>query len=130
MAGLTRKYPQAAYAGPHKYLKQEWAFIQRATQVLAEDFRPVEKTLQEEFLPVLFLGAAEHMPDRTITGFPVKHAGPAILDLTLTAQVNWTASCAVTRNLVAALWSSVKFCSGDHTQLLTKGRADICSKKV
>ena len=58
------------------------------------------------------------MPNRTIMGLPVKHAGLAIPDPTQTKNSNWTVSCMVTRNLVTDLGGSVEFHSGYHIQLL------------
>ena len=129
MAGVAHKHPQAAYVGLQKSLQQEWAFVQRATKGLGEDFQPVEKALWEGFLPDLFHGATEHMPDWTITGLPVKHAGLAIPDPAHMAKGNWTASCVVTGHLVAALRGRVEFRSGDHTQLLTDDRKEIRRQK-
>ena len=45
MSGVAHNHPQAAYAGLQKSLKQEWVFVQCATQRLGDDFRPVEKAL-------------------------------------------------------------------------------------
>ena len=65
------------------------------------------------------------MTGKTITLFPVKHAGLAIPDPIQTAHDNWTASCVVTGNLVVALRGRVDFLSGYHSQLLTNSRAEI-----
>ena len=73
------------------------------TQGRRDYFRPSEKALQEDFLPDLFLGAEAHMPDRSIMVFSAKHSGLVILDMTLNAQGNLTASCMVTRHIVALL---------------------------
>ena len=62
--------------------------------------------------------------------FPVNHGGISILDLTLTAQVNWTAMCVITGHLFVSLQIPVEFCSGDHTQLLTNARSEIWRQKV
>ena len=93
---MTRNHPQAAYYCLKKSLQQEWDFVKRDTQGLGEEFRPVEKALPRELLIFLFLGTEYHMPEWTITGFPVKHAGIKILDMTQTAQGNWTVLCVVT----------------------------------
>ena len=50
-------------------LQQYWYFVQRATQGLGEDFRPVGKSLKEEFLLTLFLRMEVHIMGRKITGF-------------------------------------------------------------
>ena len=85
----------------------------------------MEKALQEEFLPALFLGEDTTIPGRSIAGFMVKRSDIAIPDPTLTSQGNWMLSCVVSGQLVADLQGRVKFRSGDHGQLLRYGRADI-----
>ena len=109
MAGVDHKHLQAAYVGLQKYLQQEWSFIQRTTQGRGEEFWSIEKALWEELLPDLFLGAEEHMPDQTIMGFPVEHAGLTMIDPTQTSQRNWNALDVVTRDLITALRGRVKF---------------------
>ena len=69
MDGVAHKHPQAAYTGLHMSLQQYWYFVQRATQGLGEDFRPVGKSLKEEFLLTLFLRMEVHIMGRKITGF-------------------------------------------------------------
>ena len=121
MTGVAREHLQAAYMVLQKSLQQEWYFVQRTTQGLGLEFRPVNKALREEFFPVLFIEAEAHMLGHKITGFPVKHAGMVIPYPILMAQGNWATSCIVTRHLVAALFDRVEFRSSDHAQLLTYG---------
>ena len=99
--------------------------MKRSTQGLGMEFWPVEKSLREEFLPDLFLGAEVHMPDRKVTGLTVKHSWLAIPDPTLMAHGNWNTLCVVTEHLVVDLCSRIKFRSGDHAKLLTSGHTDI-----
>ena len=54
LAGVSHKHPQSAYAGLQKSLHQEWAFVHRDTPGIGDAFGPVEKALQENFLPELF----------------------------------------------------------------------------
>ena len=88
MDGVAHKHPQAAYTGLHMSLQQYWYFVQRATQGLGEDFWPVEKALQKEFLQSLFLREEAHLLGRPIMEFTVKHAGLAIPYPNPTAQGN------------------------------------------
>ena len=111
--------------GLNKSLQQKWALVQRATPVLGEEIRLVEKSLREDLLPNLFLREVEYMHDRKITRFLVKHEELAILDPTLMAQINWTALCVVTRPLVADLRGRVEFHPRDHSQLLADFRTEI-----
>ena len=85
----------------------------------------MEKALREEFLPYLFLRAAEHMSKWKVMRFPAKNAGLKIPDPTLTSQGNWNVSCMVTGHLIADLRGYFEFLSGDHGQLPTNDRAEI-----
>ena len=59
--------------------------MQRVTPGIGNAFVPVEKALQEIFLPALFKGLGEGSPERGFTRLPVKQAGLALPDPTLTA---------------------------------------------
>ena len=85
LAGVSRKHLQSTYAGLQKSLRQEWAFMQRVTLGIGNAFSPVEKALQETFLPALFERLEEVAPERGVTRLPVKQAGLALPDPTLTA---------------------------------------------
>ena len=51
----------------------------------------------------LFKGLQEGVPERGVTGLPIKQAGLALPDPYQTAPENWTTSCVITGHLVAAL---------------------------
>ena len=72
LAGVTRKHLQSAYAVLQKSLQQEWAFVQRVTPGIGEEFGPVEEEIAKAFLPALFEGVRDGAPGREITRFPVK----------------------------------------------------------
>ena len=59
--------------------------MQRVTPGIGDAFSPVKKGLQEIFLPDLFEGLVEGAPERGFTRLPVKQAGLALPDPTLTA---------------------------------------------
>ena len=97
---MARKHQQSAYAGLQKSLQQEWAFVQRVTPGIRDAFGPVEEDIAKAFLLELIEGVGEGAPGRDITHLPVKLAGMALPDLTLTAPENWQASCVITGHLV------------------------------
>ena len=103
LAGVSRKHLKSAYAGLQKSLQKECAFVQRVTPVIGDAFGPVEKALRETLLPEIFEGLGEGAPERGVTCLLAKQAGLEIPYPTLTASENWTASCVITGNLVAAL---------------------------
>jgi hypothetical protein len=89
---VAEQYPQAAYAGLQKSLQQEWQFLQCVTKGLGDEFRNIEKALQKDFLPALF---GDDLADNILgqlVSLPVKKAGLAIQDPTMSVESNWTAS--------------------------------------
>ena len=118
LARVSRKQPQYSYAGLQKSLQKEWAFVQRVTPGIGDAFEPVEKAMQETFIPDLFEGLGEGALDRGVTDLSVKQAGLALPDTTYTAPENWTASCVITGHLVAALRGQVELGTADHSACL------------
>ena len=92
--------------------------MQRVNPVVGATFGPVEEALKEIFLPALYEGLREGVPERGITRLPVKQAGLALPDPTQTSPENWTAPCVITVHLVAALRGQVEFGTGDHLACL------------
>ena len=109
LSGVAPKHPQSAYAGLQKSLQQEWAFVQWVTPGVGDSFGYVETALKETFVPALFKGMRESVPEREVTRLPVKQAGLALLGPSQMAPENWTASCVITGHLVAALRGQVEF---------------------
>ena len=92
--------------------------MQRVTPGVGDAFRLVETALTETFVPALFEGLSEGVPERGVTRLPVKQAGLALLNPSQTAPENWTASCVITGHLVAALRGQVEFRTADHSACL------------
>ena len=59
LAGLSRKHPQSAYAGLNNSIQQEWAFVQRVTPGIGDDFDLIDKAVREAFFLALFQGLGE-----------------------------------------------------------------------
>ena len=117
LAYVASSYPQTAYAGLQKSLQQEWQYIQRVSEDIAEYFAPIEESICKTFLPALF--GESHLDDnyrRPLSTLPVKHSGLAIPDPTLTASDNYKTSTLVCGHLVQAIRtdSEVKFSLADH----------------
>ena len=62
LAGVSCKHSQSTYAVLQKSLQQEWAFVQGITPGIVNAFVPVEKALQDTFVPDLFDGLGEGAP--------------------------------------------------------------------
>ena len=72
LARVSRKQPQYSYAGLQKSLQKEWAFVQRVTPGIGDAFGLVEKALRETFVPALFEGLVNGIPERGVTRLLVK----------------------------------------------------------
>ena len=105
-----------------KSFHQEWAFVQHFTPDIGMDFQAVEDELCYTFLPSLFQGSTSQIPRSAITGLPFIHNGISLPNPTQTVGTNWTASCMITGNLVAALRETAKLRSGNHALLMEEGR--------
>ena len=81
--------------------------------------------LKETFVPALFEGLHEGVPDQGVTRLPVKQAGLALPEPSQTAPENWTASCVITGHLVAALRGQVEFRMSDYSACLREGRTEV-----
>ena len=55
--------------------------MQRVTPGVGDAFGPVDEVLREIFVPALYEGMREGVPEREITRLPVKQAGLALPDL-------------------------------------------------
>ena len=76
-------------------------------------------------MPALFQGLREGVPERGVTRLPAKQAGLALSDPSQTAPENWTASCVITGQLVAALRGQVEFWMADHSACLWEVRTAV-----
>ena len=88
--------------------------MQRETLGVGDFFGLVETDLKETFVPSLFEGLREGVPERGVTRLPDKQAVLALPDPSQTAPENWTASCVITGHLVRAIRGQVKFRTADH----------------
>ena len=85
----------------------------------------MEFALKEIFVPAMFRGLQEGVPERGVTCLPVKQVGLALPNPSQTAPENWTASCVITGHLVAALRVQVEFQTADHLACLREGRTAV-----
>ena len=99
--------------------------MQQVTPGISDAFDLVEKALRETFVPALFEGLCDGAPERGVTHLPVKQAGLGLPEPTQTAPENCTASCVITRDLVAALRGQVELRTADHLACLWEGRTEV-----
>ena len=76
---------------------------------MGDTFGPVEEALREIFVPALYEGLREGVPEREITCLTTKQEGLALPNPYQTATENWMASCDYTGHLFLARRSQVEF---------------------
>lgn len=134
LASVASWYPQTAYAGLQKSLQAEWQYLQRVTGNVSEMFAPLEAAIKNKFFPALFGEPVWEDGDhrRPLAALPVKSAGLAIPDPTVTANDNYMTSSLVCGHLVQAIRtdSEVTFSSVDHKSTRSSTIAEIRKRKT
>ena len=72
---MAEKELQAALVGLTRSLQCEWNFVQRAVKDTSQLFAPLEKMLEENFLPSLLGISSVTHSDRVLYSLPVKRGG-------------------------------------------------------
>jgi hypothetical protein len=121
LAKVAVRYPQTAYAGLTKSLQQEMQFVQRVTSELSDEFIGVQKALQEDFIPALFGNVKVDDIPGQLACLPIKKAGLAILDPTLTAVSGHTASEVICGHIIGAILGKKKYRSAEHKATMLAG---------
>ena len=99
--------------------------MQRVKLGFGEAFGLVEAALKEIFMPALFHGLREGVPERGVTHLTVKQAELSLPDPSQKASENWTASCVITGHLVTALRGQVELRTADHSDCLWEGQTVV-----
>ena len=89
--------------------------MQQVTPDIGDAFGPVETALWYALLLSLFQVVGEGNPWQGVPRLSFKQAGLALPDPTNTAPENWTASCVITRHLVAAFMDQEEFRTAYHS---------------
>jgi hypothetical protein len=126
IAEVAPNFPQTAYSGLQKSLQQEWQLFQRVTKGVGPAFRDVEHALSKTFLPTLFGDDFDKSdPRRKLYCLPVKWAGLAIPDPTVSADPNYDASVLLVSHILAAFRGVDTFRSADHTAVILEVKAEL-----
>ena len=135
LAEVAKIYPQAAYSAMQRSLQQEWLFVQRVTDSEGPTnniYHPIEKALEADFIPNLFLMEQENMlPDlRNITKLPVKDCGLALPDPTQTASANNKTSKEATAHLTQALLGNTEWDIDTHKETMAEAKKNAKIDKI
>ena len=115
LAKVARRYPQTAYAGLQKSLQSEWMYLQRVTDRVSDDFAPIERAIQEDFLPALFDARKEEIAEmRPLLALSVRRAGLGIPVPTLSGPPSYRTSTQCTAMLTQSLLTGGPFSVADY----------------
>lgn len=115
LAKVARRYPQTAYAGLQKSLQSEWMYLQRVTDRVSDDFAPIERAIQEDFLPALFDATKEEIAEmRPLLALSVRRAGLGIPVPTLSGPPSYRTSTQCTAMLTQSLLTGGPFSVADY----------------
>jgi hypothetical protein len=105
-------------------------FLQRVTAGLGLEFSVIATALHYDFLPALF--GIEEVSDsqRQLASLPVKFAGLAIPDPTVTAATNWSASTVICGHIISAIRGTTIYRSADHLSVLKDGKAELRKRSL
>jgi hypothetical protein len=81
-------------------------------------------SLQQEFLPALFSNVLANGLPGHLACLPVKKAGLAIPNPTLSTELNWTASTVICGHLIVVIWGQEVFWLADHSAIMAAGKAE------
>ena len=80
LSKVAEKEPQAALVGLTISLQCDWNFVQRVVKNTSQLFAPLEKMLEENFLPSLQVTSSVTHSDRVLYSLPVKRGGLGVLN--------------------------------------------------
>ena len=75
LSKVAEKEPQAALVGLTRSLQCEWSFVQRVVKDTSQLFAPLEKMLEENFLPSLLGTSSVTHSERVLYSLPLKRGG-------------------------------------------------------
>ena len=98
LASIAKEEPQSALSAYNTGLSQRWTFIQRTVQGISDLFTPLEEAIREQLIPAL-IGRQVSEVERRLLALPYRHGGLGIRNPVLTADVEYSTSLDVTREL-------------------------------
>ena len=107
LAEIAQSHPQSAHAAFTFCLQQKWSYTCRVTTDIAQLFEPLERVIQEVWIPALFGSPPEELrranTSRELLALAVRNGGLGIRNPMDTAQRQHSNSCSLTSELVASI---------------------------
>eukprot|EP00956_Cyclotella_meneghiniana_P042116 scaffold248361_cov42-Cyclotella_meneghiniana.AAC.1 len=116
LAGIAKRFPQAAFAGMAMSLQHEWQFVARTVPDIGHLFEPIERAIRKFFLPNLLGVDSIDANMRELLSFGVKQAGLGIRNPVESAEALYDTSKNACEKLVEAIVSGRELCLAEHKQ--------------
>ena len=97
-ASIAEDEPQLAYCAYTKGLCHRWKYFQRTVPNISSLFQPLENAIRELLIPKIF-GREVSNQERDLFSLPLRFGGMGIQNPVDTADSEFMASSAITRNL-------------------------------
>lgn len=123
LSQIATKQPQDAYVAFTKSLSQEWSYLQRVVPECDSAFLPIEKAINDVFLPKLF-GCEFSTDERQVFTLPVKYSGLGISDPAATSSRAYEVSRKATAHLASAIAGKNDFDVAMHQNSVRSARSE------
>lgn len=127
---IAVQQPQAAYTALTRSVQCEWQYLQRTIEGCGVWFEPIEKVLNDRFLPALFETPTICHNMRRLIALPVKFGGLGIPNPTTTANDAFKTSQNATSHLCEAIKGKIKLHLKDHMKAMQDARQDYKKEKI
>ena len=126
LAFAAQHHPQTAYCGLTKSLQHEWNFLLRTVPNIAQNFAPLQQSMDKFFIPNLFGTplSKKHPSIKELISLPVKYSGLSIANPTTSTTQN-DDSKRLTSYLVECLYHDKEFAIADHTNYVIDTRKSL-----
>ena len=116
LSEVAKIFPQSAYCGLVKSLQHEWNFLLRAIPNIAENFTPLQQSMENFFLKNLFGHSLskDHQHIQELISLPVKFSGLSIVNF-VTSTTHHHDSMQLTSYLLDCLYHERDFNIADHS---------------
>lgn len=119
----AEKHPQSAHTALYPSMQHEWSFIQRVLSGISGELIPVEQSITDFFIPLLFHCQSIDPLTHSLTALPVSHGGIGIFNPTAEADNNFETSRQGTSVLREALLNQTQtFIYQDHVDQMQQSR--------
>ena len=125
LSDIAKSQPHAAYAAFTHGEQHRYTYFMRTLHNISENLKPIDKVLEEQFLPALF-GREITDDDRELLALPVKEGGLGIRRIHDNSQQNYATSKHITTPLIIEIIKQSDSLPDEED--VTEARSDALAK--